>query len=98
MQTEERQNIFTEENNRYKVRKHKHKKATNQIEKRCKYMKKKYVCPKVDIINTRLESEILAGSKGNAGSDDFGGAKAYGGDLDDFTDESMWGDEIDGNN
>lgn len=62
-------------------------------------MKKKYVCPKVDIINTRLESEMLAGSKGNGGSDDLGaGAKAYSGDLDDFTDESMWGDEIDVNN
>ena len=27
-------------------------------------MKKKYISPKVDIINTRLESEMLAGSKG----------------------------------
>ena len=62
-------------------------------------MKKKYVCPKVDIINTRLKSELLAGSEGNGGSDDLGtGAKAYSGDLDDFTDESMWGDDIDVNN
>lgn len=61
-------------------------------------MKKKYVCPKVDIINTRLESELLAGS-GDGGGDIQGpGAKAYGGDLDDFTDESMWGDEAIGNN
>lgn len=61
-------------------------------------MKKKYISPKVDIINTRLESELLAGSKGKAGSDNVGGAKAYGGDLDDFADESMWGDDIDVNN
>lgn len=60
-------------------------------------MKKKYISPKVDIINTRLESELLAGSKGKAGSDNVGGAKAYGGDLDDFADESMWRDEIDVN-
>lgn len=58
-------------------------------------MKKKYVCPKVDIINTRLESELLAGSEGDIISPPIGGggAKAYGDDLDDFTDESMWGDE-----
>ncbi len=61
-------------------------------------MKKKYVCPKVDIINTRLESEILAGSNGGGGVDDTTGAKAYSVDLDDFTDESMWGDDIDVNN
>lgn len=61
-------------------------------------MKKKYISPKVDIINTRLESEMLAGSVGGGGIDDSTGAKAYGGDLEDFTDESMWGDEMDGNN
>lgn len=98
MQTEERQNIFTEENNRYKVRKEEHKKATNQFEKRCKYMKKKYISPKVDIINTRLESEILAGSNIGGGIDEGSNAKTHDFDLDDFTDESMWGDEIDGNN
>lgn len=62
-------------------------------------MKKKYVCPKVDIINTRLESELLAGSDGKGTSGEIGnGAKAYSGDLDDFSDESMWGDETDVNN
>lgn len=30
-------------------------------------MKKKYISPKVDIINTRLESEMLAGSPNNNG-------------------------------
>ena len=61
-------------------------------------MKKKYVCPKVDIINTRLESEILAGSPKGDGDIEGPGAKAYVGDLDDFADESMWGDETDVNN
>lgn len=60
-------------------------------------MKKKYVSPKVDIIYTRLESEMLAGSKGK-GEIEGPGAKAYGGDLDDFADESMWGEEAIGNN
>ena len=61
-------------------------------------MKKKYVCPKVDIINTRLESEILAGSGDGGGTTQPFDAKAYSGDLDDFADESMWGDEAIGNN
>ena len=63
-------------------------------------MKKKYVCPKVDVIYTRLESEILAGSEGDIISPPIGGggAKTHDFDLDDFTDESMWGDETDGNN
>lgn len=61
-------------------------------------MKKKYVCPKVDIIYTRLESEILAGSPKGDGDIEGPGAKAYVGDLDDFADESMWGDETDVNN
>lgn len=58
-------------------------------------MKKEYVSPRVDIIYTNVEDALLAGSKGNAGSDDIGGggAKAYGGDLDDFTDEPFWNDE-----
>ena len=58
-------------------------------------MKKKYVSPKVDIIYTRLESEMLAGSTGEATTPPIGDgdAKAYGGDLDDFADESLWGDE-----
>ena len=98
MQTEQRQNIFTEENNRYKVCKDEHKKATNQFE-RGTVMKKEYVSPKVDVIKTRLESELLAGSNGVGGvPSEPGSAKAYGGDLDDFTDESMWGDETDVNN
>ncbi|WP_311440024.1 hypothetical protein [Hoylesella buccalis] len=61
-------------------------------------MKKKYICPKVDVIKTRLECEILAGSGDGGGTTQPFGAKAYSGDLDDFTDESMWGDETDGNN
>ena len=61
-------------------------------------MKKKYVCPKVDIINTRLESEILAGSNIGGGIDEGSNAKTHDFGLDDFTDESMWGDETDGNN
>lgn len=61
-------------------------------------MKKEYVSPKVDIINTRLESELLAGTgDGNMTGEPIG-AKAYCSDLDDFTDESMWGDETDVNN
>lgn len=60
-------------------------------------MKKKYISPKVDIINTRLESELLAGSNGGGTTQPIN-AKAYGGDLDDFADESMWGDDIDVNN
>lgn len=61
--------------------------------------KKKYVSPKVDIIYTRLECELLAGTNGGGGLP-YGpnSAKAYGGDFDDFTDESMWGDVTDGNN
>lgn len=67
----------------------------NQFEKRYKFMKKKYVSPKVDIIYARLESEMLAGSEGDMDTPPIGGgdAKAYGDDLDDFADESMWGDE-----
>ena len=61
-------------------------------------MKKKYVCPKVDVINTRLESELLAKSGDGKGDVEGPGAKAYDGDLDDFAGESMWGDEIDVNN
>lgn len=60
-------------------------------------MKKKYVSPRVDIIYTRLESEILAGSDGGGGIQKPNTAKAYDGDLDDFADESMWGDDIDVN-
>ena len=38
-------------------------------------MKKKYVSPKVDIINTRLESEMLAGTNIGGGIDDGSHAK-----------------------
>lgn len=55
-------------------------------------MKKEYVSPRVDIIYTNVEDALLKVSEGNAGSDDFG-AKAYSGDLDDFTDEPLWNDE-----
>lgn len=50
------------------------------------------------MIYTRLESELLAGSEGHISGPTIGDAKAYSGDLDDFTDESMWGDETDANN
>lgn len=56
-------------------------------------MRKDYESPKVDIIYTRLESEMLAGSEGKGDSEGIGDAKAYGGDLDDFTDEPFWNDE-----
>lgn len=59
-------------------------------------MKKNYVCPQIDIIYTKMEDALLKVSDGNAGSDDIGSggeAKAYSGDLDDFTDESFWNDE-----
>ncbi|WP_278843431.1 hypothetical protein [Hoylesella timonensis] len=58
-------------------------------------MKKKYVSPRVDIIYTNVEDALLAGSdgKGTTGNLGGGGAKAYSGDLDDFTDESLWKDE-----
>lgn len=61
-------------------------------------MKKKYVSPKVDIIYTRLENELLAGSPKGDGDVEGPGAKAYGDDLDDFADDSMWGDEANENN
>lgn len=61
-------------------------------------MKKKYISPKVDVIKTRLESEMLAGSNGGGGIQPPNTAKAYDGDLDDFADESMWGDEANENN
>ncbi len=60
-------------------------------------MKKKYVSPKMDVIKTRLECEILAGSKGGGKVQPPDTPKPYGGDLDDFADESMWRDEIDVN-
>lgn len=60
---------------------------------------KKYVCPKTDMIDTKLESELLAGTNGGGGLPYWpNSAKAYGGDFDDLTDESMWGDVTDGNN
>ncbi|WP_456076483.1 hypothetical protein [Hoylesella timonensis] len=56
-------------------------------------MKKEYVSPRVDIIYTNVEDALLAGSNGDGKTPPIGGAKAYGGDLDDFTDESLWNDE-----
>ncbi|MCB6902021.1 MULTISPECIES: hypothetical protein [Hoylesella] len=55
-------------------------------------MKKEYVSPRVDIIYTNVEDALLAGSDGKGTSQPLG-AKAYGGDLDDFTDEPFWNDE-----
>ena len=62
-------------------------------------MKKNYVSPRADIIYTNVENALLAGSQGDGGGTTPPiGAKAYSGDFDDFTDESLWGDETDGNN
>lgn len=62
-------------------------------------MKKNYVRPKAYIIYTNVEDALLAGSDGKGTTGGIGdGAKAYSGDFDDFTDESLWGDETDGNN
>lgn len=63
-------------------------------------MKKEYVSPRVDIIYTRLESELLAGSDGNIGfpGETDNKAKTYDFGLDDFSDEPLWNDEMDGNN
>ena len=55
-------------------------------------MKKEYVSPRVDIIYTKMEDALLAGSEGDGKTPPIG-AKAYGGDLDDFTDEPFWYDE-----
>lgn len=55
-------------------------------------MKKEYVSPRVDIIYTNVEDALLAGSEGNMTGDPIN-AKAYSGDLDDFTDEPLWKDE-----
>lgn len=62
-------------------------------------MKKEYVSPRVDIIYLMMEEEMLAGSKYGGhlpGGPD--GAKAYDFDQNDFSGESLWNDEIDGNN
>ncbi len=55
-------------------------------------MKKEYVSPRVDIIYTKMEDALLAGSEGDGKTPPIK-AKAYSGDLDDFTDESLWNDE-----
>ncbi len=60
-------------------------------------MKKEYVSPRVDIIYTNVEDALLAGSKGE-GSIEGPGAKAYDFDQSDFSDESLWNDEMDSNN
>lgn len=60
-------------------------------------MRKNYESPKVDIIYLMMGEEMLAGSDGGGTTQPIG-AKAYDGDLDDFTDESMWGDEANENN
>ena len=60
-------------------------------------MRKDYESPKVDIIYLMMGEEMLAGSDGGGTSQPIG-AKVFDGDLDDFADESMWGDEIDVNN
>ncbi len=55
-------------------------------------MKKKYVCPQIDIISTKMEDALLKVSEGTGITPPIG-AKAYSGDLDDFTDEPLWKDE-----
>ncbi|PNP96495.1 hypothetical protein BFS16_01005 [Hoylesella timonensis] len=61
-------------------------------------MKKEYVSPRVDIIYTNVEDALLKVSGGGGGIDDETHAKAYDFGQSDFSDESMWGDEADGNN
>lgn len=64
-------------------------------------MKKNYVCPQIDIIYTKMEDALLAGSDGT-GKLPRGphgpGAKAYDVSIDDFSEKALWSDEIDENN
>ena len=60
-------------------------------------MKKEYVSPQIDIISTKMEDALLAGSDGKGTTPPIK-AKDYSGDIDDFSDESMWGNETDGYN
>ncbi|WP_276893953.1 hypothetical protein [Hallella bergensis] len=61
-------------------------------------MKKNYVSPRADIIYTNIEDALLAGSDVNGHFPGGTGAKAHDFDLDDFSDESLWSDEMYGNN
>lgn len=56
-------------------------------------MKKKYVCPQIDIISTKMEDALLAGSPGDGHVPGHTGAKSYDGNLDDSVDEALWNDE-----
>lgn len=61
-------------------------------------MKKNYVSPRVDIIYTNVEDALLAGSDVNGHFPGDPKAKASDFVLDDFSDEPLWSDEMDGNN
>ncbi|MFQ7113783.1 hypothetical protein [Hallella bergensis] len=62
-------------------------------------MKKSYVSPRMDIVYMVIENRMLAGSNGTGGLPGGpGSAKAYGFDQNDFSDEFLCNDEIDGNN
>lgn len=63
-------------------------------------MKKNYVRPRADIIYTNVENALLAGSGDGDGGLPHGPNNAKANDFDQigFSDESLWNDEIDGNN
>lgn len=61
-------------------------------------MKKEYVSPRVDIIYTNVEDALLKVSGGGGNIDPGTHAKAYDFEQSDFSDESLWNDEMDGNN
>ena len=61
-------------------------------------MKKKYVCPQIDIISTKMEDALLKVSGGEGTIDNKTHAKTYDFDQSDFSDESLWNDEIDDSN
>lgn len=52
----------------------------------------------MDIIYTNVEDALLKVSGGGGGIDDETHAKAYDFEQSDFSDESLWNDEMDGNN
>lgn len=61
-------------------------------------MKKNYVSPRADIIYTNIEDALLAGSDGHIHYPGESGAKAHDFDLDEFSVEPLWSDEMDGKN
>ena len=61
-------------------------------------MKKEYVSPQIDIISTKMEDALLKVSGGGGTIDNKTHAKTYDFDQSDFSDESLWNDEIDDSN